>query len=49
MPGGRGKARRACPMCKSYKYAGNGKERWKGKEAEGRKRTAVEMREARRG
>jgi hypothetical protein len=27
MPGGAGKAKRSCPMCKSYKFAGNGKDR----------------------
>lgn len=23
MPGGRGRARRSCPLCKPYKFAGN--------------------------
>jgi len=27
MPGGAGKAKRSCPMCKPYKFAGNSKER----------------------
>lgn len=27
MPGGRGKPRRACGLCKMYKYLGNGKHR----------------------
>ena len=27
MPGGAGKAKRSCPMCKPYKFAGNGKDR----------------------
>lgn len=33
MPGGAGRPKRACPMCKHYKYAGNGAERVGGKQA----------------
>lgn len=44
MPGGRGKARRACRMCKAYKRAGNTSERYKKREDVTRKLMKEEAR-----
>lgn len=41
MPGGRGRPVRSCYLCKPGKFAGNGSERWKPKEAA--RRTAMDQ------
>ena len=45
MPGGRGKPKRACKLCKYYKYLGNAKERYSERETARRKATKQEMKQ----
>jgi hypothetical protein len=45
MPGGRGKPKRACGMCKMYKYLGNKPERYTAREAAKRKEMKKQINE----